>query len=284
MGTHPIFESDFDCLTDMLNGAPVTRNLLIGLGVSTLVAIQFKNGSFLRKILGNFTFSSGNHLFEGAIGLYQMSQVERIIGSSILFTRLFSTTFLLLISNMIFSSFNVPQVLVFSLFPAFLQLVVPTRKLKLGWKFSVSEKMITYAVMGITFNFNQDSAVAGIIIGVLMMQWNEEIIPIGIEESEVKDPIGATIEIQRKMRMDEAEERFTRQQMEQIRIREQHIQRQIRRQQPPRQATPTPPYVPSESEIQALVSMGFNADRVRQALIHHRGNVTAACEQLISGN
>ena len=55
------------------------------------------------------------------------------------------------------------------------------------------------------------------------------------------DPIGATIEIQRKMRMDEAEERFTRQQMEQIRIREQHIQRQIRRQQPARQATPTPP-------------------------------------------
>lgn len=156
---------------------------------------------------------------------------------------------------MIFSSFNVPQVLVFSLFPAFLQLVVPTRKLKLGWKFSVSEKMITYAVMGITFNFNQDSAVAGIIIGVLMMQWNEEIIPIAIEETEVKgwrinypkwltwflDPIGATIEIQRKMRMDEAEERFTRQQMEQIRIREQHIQRQIRRQQPARQATPTPP-------------------------------------------
>ena len=46
----------------MLNGAPVTRNLLIGLGVSTLVAIQFKNGTFLRKILGNFTFSSGNHL------------------------------------------------------------------------------------------------------------------------------------------------------------------------------------------------------------------------------
>ena len=87
---------------------------------------------------------------------------------------------------MIFSSFNVPQVLVFSLFPAFLQLVVPTRKLKLGWKFSVSEKMITYAVMGITFNFNQDSAVAGIIIGVLMMQWKEEIIPIGIEETEVK--------------------------------------------------------------------------------------------------
>ena len=63
---------------------------------------------------------------------------------------------------------------------------MPTRKLKLGWKFSVSEKMITYAVMGITFNFNQDSAVAGIIIGVLMMQWNETIIPIGIEETEVK--------------------------------------------------------------------------------------------------
>merc|ERR1711953_1496713 len=98
MGTHPIFESDFDCLTDMLNGAPVTRNLLIGLGVSTLAAIQFKNGTFLRKILGNFTFLSGNHLFEGAIGLYQMSQVERIIGSSILFTRLFSTTFLLSMS------------------------------------------------------------------------------------------------------------------------------------------------------------------------------------------
>ena len=59
--------------------------------------------------------------------------------------------------------------------------------------------------------------------------------------TDFSDPIGATIEIQRKMRMDEAEERFTRQQMEQIRIREQHIQRQIRRQQPPRQATPTPP-------------------------------------------
>ena len=42
--------------------------------------------------------------------------------------------------------------------------------------------------------------------------------------------------------------------------------------------------VPSESEIQALVSMGFDAERVRRALIHHRGNVTAACEQLISGN
>jgi|ERR1711962_212831 len=283
MGTHPIFESDFDCLTDMLNGAPVTRNLLIGIGVTTLVVIQFKNGSLFRKILGNFTFSSGNHLFEGAIGLYQMSQVERIIGSSILFTRLFSTTFLLLISNMVFSSFNVPQVLVFSFFPAFVHLVVPTRKIKLGWKFSVSEKMITYAVMGITYNFNQISAAAGFLLGLLMLQWNEELIPIGIEENEVKDPIGATVEIQRKMRMDEAEERFTRQQMEQIRIREQHIQRQIRRQ-PARQPTPTPPYVPSETEIQALVSMGFEADRVRRALIHHRGNVAAACEQLISGN
>ena len=51
------------------------------------------------------------------------------------------------------------------------------------------------------------------------------------------------------MRMDEAEERFTRQQMEQIRIREQHIQRQIRRQQPARQATPTPPCKTNQLEF-----------------------------------
>jgi len=27
MGTHPIFESDFDCLTDELNGADVEINI-----------------------------------------------------------------------------------------------------------------------------------------------------------------------------------------------------------------------------------------------------------------
>ena len=77
----------------MLNGAPVTRNFLIGFGVSSVIAIQM--AGWVKSALGVFSalfVTNPNEAIETAILIYQMQNIERIIGSDKFFTRLFYTT------------------------------------------------------------------------------------------------------------------------------------------------------------------------------------------------
>ena len=68
----------------MLTGAPVLRQTFVGLGISSLVAIQFAPGSLVRDTLSFISFKSGLHLFWGMTTVLQLAQVERTIGSGIL--------------------------------------------------------------------------------------------------------------------------------------------------------------------------------------------------------
>ena len=45
----------------MLNGCPVIRCLSIGLGIGSLIALQFKTGS-VKYLIQNYLFTNANHL------------------------------------------------------------------------------------------------------------------------------------------------------------------------------------------------------------------------------
>ena len=77
----------------MFNGAPVTRNFLIGFGVSSALAIQL--GAKFKStlgLIGSFLVANPNEGIYSAIVIYYMQNLERIIGSDKLFSRLFYTT------------------------------------------------------------------------------------------------------------------------------------------------------------------------------------------------
>ena len=80
---------------------------------------------------------------------------------------------------------SVPQVLLFSFLPSFINFVPPRRRVVLGWKFSVSDKMISYAIYATLAQFNPFSAVIGIVFGVLMLNWNSRIVKFNVEKDEV---------------------------------------------------------------------------------------------------
>lgn len=265
----------------MLNGCPVIRNLSIGLGIGSLIALQFKMTGSVKNLIQNYLFTNANHLVEGLILLCQMSSVERLIGSSVLLTRLIFTAGLSIFLNLFFTlNLELPQILIFSFFPIYLEKQPALRKMCLGAKLTISEKVLTYGLIAICAKFNPKSAGFGICVGIVMKKWNQSLIIINNEPDDVIDPIGATVEIQRKIKMDEAEERFTRQQMQR------HLmQQQIRRRQhlqPPQHVAPPPPYAPSDDEVGSLVSMGFREPEVRRALVATNGNLTAAAEKLIN--
>ena len=80
---------------------------------------------------------------------------------------------------------NLPQTLIFSIAPLYLDKLPPTRKVGLGSKLSVSEKFLTYGLLGICFQFNRFSAGVGIVAGIIMKNWNEEILIIQNESDDV---------------------------------------------------------------------------------------------------
>jgi hypothetical protein len=89
----------------MLNGAPVSRNLLIGVAISSLIAVQF--GTKVKSILGfvsAFVISNPNEAIGTAGLIYQAQNIERIIGSEKLFARLFHTTLITSLVNLIIIS------------------------------------------------------------------------------------------------------------------------------------------------------------------------------------
>ena len=86
-----------------------------------------------------------------------------------------------------YNGLHLPQVFIFSLAPIYLEKLAPTRKMKIGWKLSASEKVITYGLLAITFAFNQVSATAGIAFGILLINWKDQLFII---ENEAEDVIG----------------------------------------------------------------------------------------------
>ena len=81
----------------MLEGAPVTRSILIGIGLSSLVGFQLGNNA--EKLLGVFS----NLLLKGSHELvpfgyltYHYASVERILGSEQLLARNIITSALIM--------------------------------------------------------------------------------------------------------------------------------------------------------------------------------------------
>ena len=103
-------------------------------------------------LLSKFLVSTPNEAVQCAILLYQMQNVERLIGSGKFFARLFYSalsTGLLCLTRL---NLNLPQVLIFSLLPSFVSLIPPRRKTALGWKFSLSDKVVSSTGIYLTYS------------------------------------------------------------------------------------------------------------------------------------
>merc|ERR1712142_215737 len=232
-------------------------------------------------LLSKFVVSTPNEAIQCAILLYQMQNVERLIGSGKFFARLFYSalsTGLLCLTRL---NLNLPQVLIFSLLPSFVSLIPPRRKAALGWKFSLSDKVITYAIFASLVSLSPISAGIGTLFGILFHKWDGRLGIFGIEKDQITDPIGATTEIQRKVKAEREEQRLIQQQMARF---DQPLRMNPRMMRRPVQPTRAPaPYVPSPVDIASLTQMGFPAERVKKALVDARGDIARAAEQLVQG-
>jgi len=263
----------------MLSGAPVTRNALIGFGAAAFVGCQFafKFQSVIGRILGSFLVSKPNEALETAVLIYQVQNIERIIGSNKLFARSFYTGLTAcVLCGMPGVEVSVPTVLVFSMLAPFVKFVTPRRRAHFFWKFSLSDKSLPYCVFAALAQFNPTSALIGCLMGLLTLNWDAKLGNFGPESDDVSDPVGATLEIQRKIKAEREEQRMIQQQMAQF---NQPMRNgPIRRPPPPR---PQPQYVPNAAEIASLTQMGFSEERVRAALIECRGDIARAAEKLV---
>jgi len=270
----------------MLTGAPIIRHTFVGLGVVSLVVIQFSPGTFIRQSLGLLAMTSGIHLFWGVTAALQLAQVERHIGSGIVLSRFAFGSILTSALHYLGVSLSIPSTLLFLLAPTFIALVPPQKKIKIVHSITLSEKWLQYYLFYQLAQFDANSAIVGTVLGLLMFQWNQEFITFE-PEIEVTDPIGATREIQRKQELDRQEELFTRQQMARFAAMQQQpvrrtVPQPLRRR--PQAPPPPPAYTPSDEDVASLVAMGFDMDKVKRALTQHRGNLTGAAEQLIRDN
>ena len=126
-----------------------------------------------------------------------------------------------------------------------------------------------------------------------MFSWDGVIGSFSEVDEVVKTPIGATLQIQQKIKMDEEEQRLIQAQMARFRAGPAPPGRpQVRR--PPQQpqclflvSGPIFKFlfsdVPGRAEIESLVAMGFPEDRVKTALINTRGDISRAAEILVQG-
>lgn len=128
-------------------------------------------------------------------------------------------------------------------------------------------------------------------MGMTLFSWDGSIGSFSDETEAVKDPIGATLKIQQKIRLDEEEQRLIQAQMARFRAAPPAAARpQVRRQQQPPQCKNyfsnfhvenIHLVVPSREAIQSLVAMGFPEDRAKSALINTRGDISRAAEILV---
>jgi len=265
----------------MLEGAPVTKSILIAIGLSSLIGFQLGNNT--EKLLGLFSnlLLKGSHEFVPFGYLtYHYASVERIIGSEKLLARNIITSALIISSWSLGLGITLPIALMASYSPVFIAYCAPKRKLHICSKFSLSEKCMTYMFLASLAQGNPKSTALGFAIGLLLFNWDGKIGSFSEENELVNDPIGATIQIQQKIKMDEEEQRLIQAQMARFRAGPAGAPQgrpQVRR--PPQQ----PQYVPGRAEIESLVAMGFPEDRVKTALINTRGDVSRAAELLIQG-
>ena len=122
--------------------------------------------------------SSGIHLFWGVTAALQLAQVERHIGSGIILTR-FAFGSLLTASihySGLVGAVSIPSTLLFSLAPTFVGFVPPQKKIKIISKLTLSEKWLQYYLFYQLAQFDPNSAVMGVLLGLLMYQWNSEFI------------------------------------------------------------------------------------------------------------
>ncbi|CBY21176.1 unnamed protein product [Oikopleura dioica] len=262
----------------MLEGAPVTKSILIAIGLSSLVGFQLGNNK--ERLLGIFSnlLLKGSHEFVPFGYLtYKYASVERIIGSEKLLARNIITSAVIISLWSLGLGFTLPIALMASYTPVFIAYCSPKRKLHIFSKFSLSEKCMTYMFLASLVQGNPKSTTLGFVIGLVLFNWDGRIRSFSDSEL-VKDPIGATLQIQQKIKMDEEEQRLIHAQMARFRAGPTPQGRpQVRR--PPQQ----PQYVPEQAEIESLVVMGFPEDRVKTALINARGDVSRAAEILIQG-
>ena len=138
---------------------------------------------------------------------------------------------------------SVPTVLVFSMLAPFVKFVTPRRRAHFFWKFSLSDKSLPYCVFAALAQFNPTSALIGCLMGLLTLNWDAKLGNFGPESDDVSgmcpskfdqlleisltnywiqlefifiDPVGATSEIQRKIKAEREEQRIIQQQMAQF--------------------------------------------------------------------
>ena len=143
----------------MLEGAPVTKSILIAIGLSSLVGFQLGNNKErLLGILSNLLLKGSHEFVPFGYLTYNYASVERIIGSEKLLARNIITSAVIMyeyILNFCFIIFysslwslglgiTLPIALMASYTPVFIAYCSPKRKLHIFSKFSLSEKCMTY--------------------------------------------------------------------------------------------------------------------------------------------